>query len=205
MALPRVSMVQFLMQKGFLKPEQLEEAQKVQTQTGQVDLGKVLVSLNMVGEREVLMAQAQERGIGFVDLDRISVESTATNVVPERLVKAHTALPVRKDGQTLWVAMSNPSNIAALDDIRLASGCRVIPVMAVPGAIDDAIKKYYGGGIAAPEGAPAAAAPVPVAAPVPAGERPLGRHGGGRPMNRARSAHHRFADAEAGPRPRVER
>jgi type IV pilus assembly protein PilB len=169
MALPRVSMVQFLMQKGFLKPEQLEEAQKVQTQTGQVDLGKVLVSLNMVGEREVLMAQAQERGIGFVDLDRISVESTAINVVPERLVKAHTALPVRKDGQTLWVAMSNPSNIAALDDIRLASGCRVIPVMAVPGAIDDAIKKYYGGGVVAPEGAPAPAAPVPVAAPVPAG------------------------------------
>jgi type IV pilus assembly protein PilB len=82
--------------------------------------------------------------MGFVDLDRITVDSSAINVVPERLVKAHSAIPVKKDAQTLWVAMASPSNIVALDDIKIASGCRVIPVMAVPGAIDDAIKKYYG-------------------------------------------------------------
>src|SRR5687768_18142631 len=55
-------------------------------------------SLNMVGEREVLQAKAQEMGYGFVDLDRIQIDSSAINVVPERLVKQHTALPVKKDG-----------------------------------------------------------------------------------------------------------
>ena len=139
-------MVQFLVEKGYLKPEQLTEAQKVQQQTGQRDISNVLISLNMVGEREVLMAKAQELGMGFVDLDRTQVDSSAINVVPDRLPKSHNAVPVKKDGSQLWVAMSNPGNIMAIDDIKMASGCRVIPVMAVPGAIEDAIKKYYGGG-----------------------------------------------------------
>ena len=140
-------MVQFLLQKGYLTKEQYEEAQKVAQQTGQTDLTRVLTSLNMVGEREVLQAKAQEMGYAFADLDRVSIDSSAINVVPERLVKAHNAVPVKKDGNNLWVAMANPGNIMAQDDIKMASGCRVIPVVAVPGAIEDAIKKYYGGGV----------------------------------------------------------
>jgi len=139
-------MVQFLVQKGFLKPEQLDEAQKVAQQTNQTDIGKVLVSLNMVGEREVAQAKAQEAGYPFTDLDRVNIDSSAINVVPDRIVKAHNAIPVKKDGTNLWVAMSNPNDIPALDNIKMASGCRVIPVVALPGAIEDAIKKYYGGG-----------------------------------------------------------
>jgi type IV pilus assembly protein PilB len=145
MALPRVSMVQFLVQKGYLKPEQLEEANKVKEQTKATDIGKVLVQLGMVGEREVLQAKAQEMGYAFVDLDRITVESSALNVVREQIVKANNVLPVKKQDNTLYVAMSNPSNLQAIDSVSLASGCRVVPVLAVPGAIEDAIKKYYGG------------------------------------------------------------
>ncbi len=131
------------MDKGFLTQDQLNEAMKVQQQTKEPDLGKVLVQLNMVGEREVLQAKAQEMNIGFVDLDRVEVESAARNVVPERIVKSHNVLPVRKDGGVLYLAMSNPSNIQAMDDVRMASGLRVVPVLAVPGAIEDAIRKYY--------------------------------------------------------------
>ncbi|OJU63068.1 MAG: hypothetical protein BGO01_03375 [Armatimonadetes bacterium 55-13] len=143
--MPRVSMVQFLQQKGYLTPEQLEEAIKVQQQTKESDLGRVLVSLRMVGEREILQAKAQEMGIAFVDLDRITIDSSAINVVPERIAKAHSVIPVKKDGQTLWLAMANDKNIMALDDVKMASGCRVVPVLAVPGAIEDAIRKTYGG------------------------------------------------------------
>jgi len=145
MALPRVSMVQFLVQKGYLKPEQLDEANKVKDQTQATDIGKVLIQLGMVGEREVLQAKAQEMGYAFVDLDRVTVDSSAINVVREQIVKANNVLPVKKQDNTLYVAMSNPSNLNAIDSVALASGCRVIPVLAVPGAIEDAIKKYYGG------------------------------------------------------------
>lgn len=158
MALPRVSMVQFLQQKGYLKPEQLEEAVKVQQQTKEPDLGRVLISLGIVGEREVLQAKAQEMGIGFVDLDRVNIESSAINVVPERIAKAHSVIPVKKDGQTLWLAMSNDKNIIALDDVKMASGCRVVPVLALPGAIEDAIKKSYAGGATNGDAVPSVAA-----------------------------------------------
>lgn len=164
MALPRKSMVQFLQEKGYLKPEQLEEAVKVQQQTKEPDLGRVLVSLGVVGEREVLQAKAQEMGIGFVDLDRVNIESSAVNVVPERIAKAHSVMPVKKDAQTLWLAMSNDKNILALDDVKMASGCRVIPVLALPGAIEDAIKKNYSGGSSNGDASPVASASVTPAA-----------------------------------------
>lgn len=148
MAMPRVSMIEFLIQKNYLTREQADEAIKVSQQTNS-SLEKTIVQLGFCGEREVLQAKAQESGLGFADLDRMTIDSSALNVVPERIVKNHSAIPVRKDGQTLWIAMSNPNNLAAIDDFRVASGCRVVPVLAVPGAIEDAIRKNYGGGTAA--------------------------------------------------------
>lgn len=138
-------MVEYLLKKGFLKPEQADEAKKVQEQTKETDLGRVLVQLGMVGEREVLEAKAAEMGYPFVDLDRVSIESSAINIVPERIAKNHSVIPVKKEGAQLWLAMSNVANIQAQDDVRMVSGCRVHPCMAVPGAIEDAIRKYYGG------------------------------------------------------------
>jgi type IV pilus assembly protein PilB len=145
MALPRVPMVEFLVKKGYVKPEQVTEAKRVQEQTKEGDLGRVLVQLGMVGEREVIEAKASELGYPFVDLDRVQIESSAVNVVPERIAKNHNVIPVKKEGAQLWLAMSNINNIQAQDDVRMVSGCKVNPCMAVPGAVEDAIKKYYGG------------------------------------------------------------
>jgi len=146
-------MAQWLLQQGYLKPEQLEEAQKVQQQTGQRDLARVLVQLNMVGEREVLQGKAQEAGLAFADLDRYTIDSSAINVLPERVAKNHSIIPIKKDGMNLYVAMANPQNIQAIDDAQMVSGLRVVPVQAVPGAIEDAIKKYYSSGQASSEAA----------------------------------------------------
>ncbi len=167
MALPKVPMTEYMLKKGYVKPEQIDEAKKVQEQTKETDLGKVLIQLGMVGEREVLEAQAQESGYPFVDLDRVTVDSSAINVVPERLAKLHTCLPVRKEGTNLWLAMAHISNIQAQDDVRMASGLRVVPCMAVPGAIEDAIAKYYGS--EAGNGAAAGGAQATQAATVAAG------------------------------------
>jgi type IV pilus assembly protein PilB len=117
-----------------------------QKQTKQPNLGRVLIDLGMAGEREVLMAQAQEVNLQFVDLDNTPPDSSAINVVPERILRMHSVIPFKKDGLTLYVAMQNPNNLKAIDDIALASGCRVRPVVAVPGAIEDAIKMHFTGG-----------------------------------------------------------
>ena len=163
MANPRMPMLEFLLKKGHIQKEQAEEAIKVSQQT-KSPIDRVVIQLNFSGEREVMEARAQEAGLGFADLDRMTIESSALNIVPERIVKNHSAIPVRKDGQTLWVAMSNPNNVAAIDDLRVASGCRVLPVLAVKGAIEDAIVKYYGGGQVKKE---SDAAPAKAAAPAP--------------------------------------
>ncbi len=163
MANPRMHMLEFLLKKGHIQKEQAEEAIKVSQQT-KSPIDRVVIQLNFAGEREVMEARAQEAGLGFADLDRMTIESSALNIVPERIVKNHSAIPVRKDGQTLWVAMSNPNNVAAIDDLRVASGCRVVPVLAVKGAIEDAIVKYYGGGQVKKE---SDAAPAKAAAPAP--------------------------------------
>ncbi|ARU41831.1 type II secretion system protein GspE [bacterium] len=154
MAIERKPMAKYLVDKGYLKPDQLDEAMKVQEQTKNPNLGKILVDLGMVGEREVTEAQAQEAGFPFVDLDNVALESSAVNVVPDRIAKQHNVVPVRKDGTMLWVAMSNPNNLEAIDAVRFASGCIVKPAVAVPGAIEDAIKKYYGAGESAAAEAP---------------------------------------------------
>ena len=134
----------YLLEKGFLTQEQLDEALGIQKQTSNPDLGRILIDLGYVGEREVLEAKAQEAGHQYVNLDKIKVDSSAVNVVPERIVKLHSVMPIRKEGTTIWLAMSNPADIPALDDVRLASGCFVKPAVALPGAIEDAIRKHYG-------------------------------------------------------------
>ena len=167
MALPRKSMIQILLEKNLLTPAQADEAQKVSQQTN-ASLDKTIVQLGFAGEREVLQGRAGEMGIGFADVDRIQIDSSALNVVPERILKNHTVLPVKKDGQTLYLAMGNVSNVQAIDDVRIASGCRVIPVLAVPGALEDAIKKNFGGGQVTPE---TSAAPVPATTTAPGATR----------------------------------
>lgn len=145
MAIQRVPMAQFLMDKGWVTQEQLDEALKLQAQTKNPDLGKILVTLNFVGEREVIHAQAQEAGLPFADLDNVQPESSAINIVPDRIAKQHNVVPLKKDGGVIYLAMANPNNIEAIDAVRFASACTVKPVVAVPGAIDDAIRRAYGG------------------------------------------------------------
>ncbi|MBI5708443.1 MAG: Flp pilus assembly complex ATPase component TadA [Armatimonadetes bacterium] len=169
MAVTRMPMADYLVKKGYVKPEQLDEAKQVQEQTKEVDLGRVLMQLGMVGEREVLEARAQELGYAFADLDNVQIDSSALNIVPERIAKLHNVIPIRKEGTNLWLAMAKISDIQAQDDVRMSSGCKVIPVMAVAGAVEDAIKRFYTGKseeVAAPSAAtpaqqqPQAAAPA---------------------------------------------
>jgi type IV pilus assembly protein PilB len=164
MAVPRKPMVQWLLEKGYLQNDQLAEAQKVQQQSKLSDIGKVLIELGYVGEREVMQAKAQEAGVPFVDLDRITVDSSAINVVPERIVKNHNVIPVKKEGMQLWLAMANTTNIEAQDQVRMSSGLKVLPVLAMPDSIEDAIRKYYGTGSTNGASSPALASAAAAAA-----------------------------------------
>jgi len=172
MAQTRIPFAKYLLDNGYLKQDQLDQALQIQQQTKNPNLGRVLVDLKFVGEREVLMAQAQEAGYQFFDLDNTPVDKSALNIVPERIIKLHTVFPVKKDGMTLYVAMRNPNDIQAIDDVKFASGCLVKPVIALPDAIEDAIKKAFAAEAAAEGGKAGAATPaVASGANMPAGNR----------------------------------
>jgi type IV pilus assembly protein PilB len=133
----------YMVEKGYASPEQIEDARKAQQST-KGDLGKILIDLGL-NPRDVYEAKAQEMQVPFVDLTVYKPDQGALNVVPEHVAKRHNVLPIKKDGNTLYVAMSDLNNINANDDIRLVSRCIVRGVLAVPEHIEDSISRLYGG------------------------------------------------------------
>src|ERR1700722_14137222 len=132
MAMVKKSLGDILVEKNLLSREKLAEAQAAQRATPSVDLGTILVQLQFAAEVDVYRAKAEADGIPFIDLTKHKPEPSAISVVPEHIVKKHNALPVRKDNQTLFVAMVDPRNVVAVDDIRMVSRCMVRPMAAVP-------------------------------------------------------------------------
>ena len=143
MAMARKSLGDYMVEKNYIGREQLEEARKAQQST-RGDLAKIMIDMG-INARDVYEAKAQEMGLPFVDLSVYKPDASAINVVPEHVAKRLNVLPVRKDGNTLFVAMTDTNNITANDDLRLVSRCVIRPVIAVPSQIEDAISRLYGG------------------------------------------------------------
>ena len=130
---PKKPLGQVLLEKGLINQEQLDEALRVQKSTTE-QIGRILVDLNYVQERDVLRAQAEQLGIPFLELDRVSVDDDVAKAIPQSLVQRYSAVPIRRNGNRLTVAMVDPSNVFALDDIRLITGYEIDPMLA---AADD--------------------------------------------------------------------
>ena len=127
---------------GFLKVDELEKAQRMQKEL-RAPFDKIMIDLGFVGEREVLQAKAKAMGMPFIDLERTPIDPNAIALVPRWMAEKHLAIPVKKQDRQMWVAMSNAHNIQAIDQLSTATECRIIPVIAVPSAIEAAIQKHY--------------------------------------------------------------
>jgi len=143
MVMARKSLGDYMIDKGYASPTEIEEARKAQSTT-KGDLAKILVDLGL-NPKHVYESKAQEMGVPFVDLSVFKPEVSAINIVPQHVAKRHNVLPVKKDGNILWVAMADPNNITASDDLRLVSRCSVRGVLASPDEIEQAISRLYGG------------------------------------------------------------
>lgn len=110
---------------------------------GVSDIGKLLEEFAMLGERERKMALAPEMGYAFVDLDRITVAPDAIEALPSGIARERRVLPVKKQDNTLYLALDNPNDLEALDAVSLATAMRVIPVLAEGVQIEKALDRYY--------------------------------------------------------------
>ena len=134
---------EILVDAGLVSRDQIEEALKVQHETGE-RLGKVLVRLNLLNEEALVSFLGEQLGIPHVDLKDYLVDPETINLVPEYLARKYPLVPLFKIGETLTVAMVDPLNVFALDEISLKAGCTVEPALATESDIKRAIDQYYG-------------------------------------------------------------
>ncbi len=159
MAIARKTMGDYMLEKGYLSPQELENAKKTQQNTGG-DIVKILVDMGL-NPVHVYEAKAAESGKPFVDLSVFKPEQSAINVVPVQIAKRHNVMPIKKEGNVLYIAMPNPDDIQIVDSLRLVSRCIIRGVLAVPDHIEDSINRLYGAGVAVePPTGPASAPPA---------------------------------------------
>ena len=131
-----------LLEQGLLTEEQLAAAVQEQRRVGR-GLGRVLVDNGWVTEGQLVAALAQQIGLEFVDLTEHPVDVTAVARVPEAVARRHAALPVGYSDGALVVAMADPANILAVDDIRSLTGLAVHTVVATRADLMAAIDKHH--------------------------------------------------------------
>ena len=130
-----------LVDRGLISPEQLHEAEEQQRDTGR-SLGRVLVDEQMVGEKDLVAALATQIGMGFVDLTDTEIDGRATTLLSDAIMRRHSILPIGYEDGKLIVAMSDPSNVVAMDDVRTITKMEVKPVVATKSDVAKAIDKY---------------------------------------------------------------
>ncbi|MHC4066786.1 MAG: GspE/PulE family protein [Planctomycetota bacterium] len=142
---PKKPLGQFLLEKGLISQEQLDEALKVQKNTTE-QVGRVLMDLGYATEGDVLRAHAEQLGIPYLELDQTSIDEDVAKAIPQSVVQRYNAVPIRRSGNRLTVAMTDPTNVFALDDIRLITGYEIDPMLAAPDDIGSLMQSVDGGG-----------------------------------------------------------
>ena len=134
---------QILIELGMITPEQLEQALEEHRRTPK-SIGRVLIDLGMIKEGDLVRALAEQVGLEFVDLSEHPVDPTATTLLPEALARRYRAIPIGERDGKLLVAMSDPANVYALDDIRTITNRDVQPLVATAADVEQAIQKFAG-------------------------------------------------------------
>jgi type IV pilus assembly protein PilB len=134
---------QILIELGYITAEQLDTALEEHRKTPK-SLGRVLIDLGMIKEADLVRALAEQVGLEFVDLNEFPIDPTATVLLPEALSRRYRAIPIGERDGRLLVAMSDPANVYALDDIRTITGREVQPVVATANDVEQAIQKFAG-------------------------------------------------------------
>lgn len=141
--IPLRKLGEMLVQVGMITQEQLSEALQIQKQSGG-KLGNILINLGYVTEELLFAFLGKQAGLQFISLSEFGDISEETlDSVPESIVRRQLLIPISKKGNTLTIAMSDPFNIFAVDDLKLMTGFDIEVVICSEKEIKEAIEKYY--------------------------------------------------------------
>jgi type IV pilus assembly protein PilB len=132
-----------LLKENLITPQQLKEALDYQRINGG-RLASTLVKLCMLSDEEVTAVLSRQYGVPSVNLDLFEVDPQAVALVPQETADRYQVLPLSRVGATLTLAMVDPTNVFAIDDIKFMTGLSVEPVVVSETALNNALRKYYG-------------------------------------------------------------
>lgn len=132
-----------LISAGVISPDQLRDALAIQKQTKE-RLGDVLISSGIITEQQLIEALQMQLGVDFVDLTAVSIPLELAKFVPRSIAKKYCVVPVKLVKDELYVAMSDPLNFVAQEEIKAASHKQVVPMIATRRATEQAIATLYG-------------------------------------------------------------
>src|SRR6267142_662869 len=138
-----VKLGEMLIKAGLLTPQKLQEALEYQKTNGG-KLGLNLVKLGFVKEEDITRVLSQQYGVPAINLTKVEVDDTVVKLIPSEVAQKYLIMPVSRTGATLTIAMVDPTNVFAMDDIKFMTGYNVEPVVASEVAIKEAIDRYYG-------------------------------------------------------------
>src|SRR5688500_18225889 len=145
---------ELLLKERRITPEQLQEALNYQRQHGG-KLGFNLVKLGYVRDEEITALLSKQYGVPSIALGQFEIDLAVIKLVPAETAQKYQIVPLSRAGATLTIAMTDPTNVFAMDDIKFMTGYNVEPVVASETAVIEAIQKYYGKAAAAPVAASA--------------------------------------------------
>lgn len=131
---------QILVEAGLINQEQLKKA--LASKDKEKSLARVLVSLGMTSEKDIANVLAKQLGLSFIDLASYEINPGASTMVAEETARHYLALPINFDGDKLVVATSDPTNVFAMDDLRIVTGYAIKPVVCTETELLGAISQY---------------------------------------------------------------
>jgi len=138
-----VKLGEMLIKAGLLTPQKLQEALEYQKTHGG-KLGVNLVKLGFVKEEDITRVLSQQYGVPAVNLSKLEIDDGVVKLIPSEVAQKYLIMPVSRTGATVTIAMVDPTNVFAMDDIKFMTGYNVEPVVASELAIKEAIDRYYG-------------------------------------------------------------
>jgi type IV pilus assembly protein PilB len=134
---------EILVKDSLISPDQLKQALEYQKKSGG-RLGTCLVKLGLVSDDDITAVLSRQYGVPSINLKFYEVDPAVIKLVPQETAVRYQIVPLSRVGSTLTIAMTDPTNVFAMDDIKFMTGFNVEPVVASETAISEAIHKFYG-------------------------------------------------------------
>ncbi len=133
-----------LVEERLLMPEQLSQALYEQRRTGK-PLAVILIDAGLVSEEDIVITLSEQLGIPHLRVESYEIPPDVLAEVPEGIARRYHLIPVAKTGKSLTIAMSDPLNIVAIDDVRMLTGFEIETVVCLDSEVKRAIERYYAG------------------------------------------------------------